>query len=322
MNFCTKCGRSLSMGARFCTGCGVAVQPATARPATAPSAAGQAGPIGQSAPSAPKDSAPCDNTVQAAASSGVARGLAARPSSGPPRPRSGLPRAAGRWRPWLDGQRATVALVAAAVLIAAGVITGVEVAGQHGRATAAGHASRPKSGSPAPASAAAPGSTVTSPTSSVSTSSGQTPSASASPGSSGPSAGAGTIQIGPLAAGQPDADQVASFLSQYFAAIKNRDYAAYAVMFVSGAVPDKTAGQFRNGYRSTTDSDAELVRLSASPAGLAASVTFRSHQSAAASVTHTACTSWGITFYLQANGSSYLIGPPPAGYQASYHPCS
>ena len=405
MNFCTKCGRSLAAGARFCTGCGAVVplavesdavesdaveshtgesdaagsepgrvdtaqpdpagqaattrlvvggQSVTGESYAAPSGAagstvvsrpvaGESATVGSSAagwpvagesdlaPVSTADSAdagwpatvgsafarhPAQSAIQdtvgdAAAFGGIAPGSAAVPGAGPRR-------LAGSRRLRLDGQRATVALVAAAVVVAAAVILGVEVAGHHGRAAAAGHVSRPKDHGSAPASTGASSASFTSPASSVSASSGPTPSPSASP--SATPAG-GTIGIGPLAAGQPDADQVAAFLSRYYAAIKDRDYAAYAVLFVPGAVPD-TAGQFRSGYRSTTDSDVELVSISSSGNGLAASVTFRSHQGAATSITHTACTAWGITFYLQADGSSYLIGSPPAGYQASYQPCS
>jgi hypothetical protein len=110
-------------------------------------------------------------------------------------------------------------------------------------------------------------------------------------------------------------------LSRYFAAIKSRNYAAYAALFAANALPNTTARQFRKGDRSSRDSNAELVNLAASPPGLAASVTFRSHQSAAASARHTSCTLWGVTFYLQPAASSYLIDLPPAGYRASHRPC-
>ena len=53
----------------------------------------------------------------------------------------------------------------------------------------------------------------------------------------------------------------------------------------------------------------------------AASLTFNSQQDPAVSATHTACTTWGVTFYLVPVGTSYLIGPPPPGYQASALPC-
>ena len=49
----------------------------------------------------------------------------------------------------------------------------------------------------------------------------------------------------------------------------------------------------------------------------AATVTFISHQSPADSATHSPCTSWDITLYLESRGNSYLIDLPPAGYQPS-----
>jgi hypothetical protein len=337
MKFCTKCGRSLIAGAKFCTGCGaslppesLSVSPPTAEVTAVSALPETAGEPALSDPTASAGLAPADVTAgwalpetggQAPAAGGSAPGPAAPPRPGPPQPTglpqlTGPPQATGRQRPWLHGQRATAALVAVAVLIAGGVIAGVEIAGQHGRTPAAGHASRPQTG-PASAPAAASASSA-----SVSASAG---SASAAPASSAPpsapAAAAGAIRVALQAKRQAGAAAVAVFLASYFAAIKSRNYSAYAALFVPGAVPDKTAAQFRTGYRSTSDSDVELVSLSASSAGLAAAVTFRSHQSSATSITHTACTDWGITFYLQTDGISYLIGAPPAGYRASYQPC-
>lgn len=54
---------------------------------------------------------------------------------------------------------------------------------------------------------------------------------------------------------------------------------------------------------------------------MAAAVTFTSRQSAADSHDASPCTDWRITLYLQPDGSSYLIGRPPASYHASSSAC-
>jgi hypothetical protein len=139
------------------------------------------------------------------------------------------------------------------------------------------------------------------------------------PRGSGPT---GLVAIGAGAAGQAGARPAAAFLASYFTAINRHDYHAYAGLFDPDGQLIPTAAQFRSGYRSTVDSDVTLAGLSADGPELAATVTFRSHQNPADSATRTACTSWRITLYLEPDGGSYLIGPPPPGYHASFLPCS
>ena len=292
MRFCTKCGRQLDSGDRFCTGCGAQVLPREAVPE------GEAG--HSDARTAWRASPP-------------------PPMPGPPGPPT---RTAAPFRPpRLEGRGAALVVVAAAVIVAVGVVVGFQVSGHHTPASAsagraASHPQRDASAAATPAVSASSAAGVPSPTESAS------PLASASPSPSASSISVGTVRVSPLAAQQAGAGQVAAFLARYFAAIRHRDYAAYTSLFESQAQPVQSARQFRAGYRSTTDSAEELVSLSASPAGLAASVTFDSHQNPSASATHTACTSWQITLYLHPAGNSYLIGRPPAGYAASYAPCS
>lgn len=137
-----------------------------------------------------------------------------------------------------------------------------------------------------------------------------------------PAASDGTVSIGSAAARQASAGQVAAFLGTYFAAINHRDYQAYISLFDDPARPDRSEQQFLSGYQTTTDSDPVLVALTLTPTGeWAATVTFVSHQSPAASATRSSCTSWDITLYLEPGGNSYLIGLPPPGYQASRAAC-
>lgn len=115
------------------------------------------------------------------------------------------------------------------------------------------------------------------------------------------------------------ARQIAALLDSYFEAVNRHQYSEYSSLFEPH--DQLTAGQFRTGYRTTHDSNAVLVGLIAQDHGLTATVTFQSHQQPASSPDHAQCTDWRITLYLQRTGAVYLIGPPPAGYQASYHAC-
>jgi hypothetical protein len=85
-----------------------------------------------------------------------------------------------------------------------------------------------------------------------------------------------------------------------------------------------TQAQFKNGYRSTADSNETLVGIStASDGDMAAEVTFTSHQNPADSPDHSeSCTDWDITLFLAQGGSGYVIDPAPAGYHASHQGCS
>jgi len=140
--------------------------------------------------------------------------------------------------------------------------------------------------------------------------------------SSAAAASDGPIPVGQSAVGQASAGQVAAFLGTYFAAINHRDYQAYISLFDAPARPFRSEQQFLSGYRTTTDSDPTLIALTPTSTGeWAATVTFISHQRPAASATHSSCTSWDITFYLEPRGNSCLIGLPPSGYQPSRAAC-
>ena len=158
-------------------------------------------------------------------------------------------------------------------------------------APAVGRPSAPASVSSAPVSSAPPASS---------------PAVSASP------AGV-TVTIGPGAAAQPGAARVATFMTGYFDAINQRDYRSYLAAFDEQARPDYSRQKFLAEFGTTTDTAPSLAALSTEGAGLLATVTFTSHQSPAKSFTHTACTAWTLRLYLEASGTSYLIGPPPPG---------
>ncbi len=124
------------------------------------------------------------------------------------------------------------------------------------------------------------------------------------------------------AAGRTALPGVLALLRRYFSAINGRDYAAYAQLLDAQALRASPASAFYSGYGSTIDSGETLTGLSATgSAGVAAAVTFTSHQQPADSPDRSACDNWSITLYLVPDGTGYLIGLPPSGYQATYRSC-
>lgn len=141
----------------------------------------------------------------------------------------------------------------------------------------------------------------------------------ASPASSPLNTGPGAVAIAPALSQQANSPQVAAFLESYFQAINTRDYRKYSSLFAARLRP--TFQQFQSGYRSTHDSHAVLTSISPRPVGVAAAVSFTSHQQPADSPTGTSCNSWDITLYLKPHGSTYRIVSPPASYHAHYQAC-
>ena len=74
---------------------------------------------------------------------------------------------------------------------------------------------------------------------------------------------------------------------------------------------------FGASYQSTHDSRARLAGLAATgPQGLAAMVTFVSHQDPAASPDHAACDRWHITLFIKRDGRGYHIRRHQPGFPA------
>ena len=135
---------------------------------------------------------------------------------------------------------------------------------------------------------------------------------SVSPGA--PAAGA-AVTVAPAVAGQPHTDRVVTLLNSYFSAINRHDFPAYRSLFI----PAIRAGMhsFGASYQSTHDSRARLAGLAATgPQGLAAMVTFVSHQDPAASPDHAACNRWHITLFIKRDGRGYHIRRHQPGFPA------
>jgi hypothetical protein len=205
-----------------------------------------------------------------------------------------------------------IAMVTVAVVIIAGLGGAAAFELLHGHARASTQAAR-HGRTPASSSSAHGGRS--------------TPHPSAAP-SVGPSASAGSgrggtrVAVAPAVAGNPALPRVLEFLDRYFTAINTHDYQAYAGLLDQQVLEQSSAAKFYSGDGSTTDSDATLVGISETNSGVvAAAITFTSRQQPAESPDQSACDNWSITVYLVPDGSGYLLGLPPPGYQASYTSC-
>jgi len=261
--------------------------PAETAPPTGITPPSQTAPHGETALPAPAWPPPVTGTPSPAAAD-------VRPLPPPPRPSS--------------GRRITV--ITAAAVIVVGLAAGVTAWKFLGHHAATPAVSTGRTGQSAPSTGPAGSPPADTPSSSGATS---PVLASQSP------TGSITVSIAPSAGQQPGAQQVTAFLETYFTAINTHNYRLYSSLLASQLRP--THQQFKAGYRSTSDSDATLTSLSETAAGLAATVSFTSHQNPASSVNGSSCTAWTITLYLQPQGDTYLIVPPPAGYHALYSSC-
>jgi hypothetical protein len=144
------------------------------------------------------------------------------------------------------------------------------------------------------------------------------PAASASPT---PSPTLSLVSIAPGVAPSAAEPQVETLLSHYFHGINAHSYAEYASTLTAENQAKQPQSEFDSGYSSTTDSGMTLTSLPGNGSGLTATVTFTSRQSAAQSVDNSACNTWTLNLYLVPQGTGYLIGPAPSGYQPTYSDC-
>lgn len=296
MSYCTHCGTAARTEQAFCTNCG-AVLPQAEPPAPDPPSGQETSPGTRSSleagdPQSPPDPPtatwiPQPATPAEPAPAGMRSWTAQPPPREPRRSRA-----------------ATVITVVAVLLILGG--GGAAAWKFLGHSTARPSAAKtnrlPDSGNRSPAAqSSTPG-----------------PAASSPAGTQG--TGPDGVAIAQAASQQPGASQVAAFLDSYFEAINSLNYSLYVSLYEPSL--RLTQGNFDQGYQTTHDSGAVLTGLSSTADGLAASISFTSHQNPADSATGTSCTTWDITLYLQTSGSSYLIGKPPPGYHAQDQACS
>lgn len=219
----------------------------------------------------------------------------------------GDPRA-GR-QPWLSPGHGTTltAMVTTVALLVTGGIAAWQVARiRSGPPAMDTSLARRDSGPGRPARAPGQGRAAARAASSPSTGS------SASPGSP---AAHGAVTVAPAVAVQPHVRRVVMLLDNYFAAINHHDFPAYSGLFIPAI--RATMHNFGAGYQSTRDSRARLTGLSATgPQGLAAMVTFVSHQEPAESPDHAMCDRWRITMFLKRDAGGYHIRRHQPGFPA------
>jgi len=286
MRFCLNCGNPVGGSPWYCAGCGAPINPGPVRDvfAAQPAGPGQPGPL--------------------------------QADQDPP----GYPGPVGWPDPWTPGNPALPAAVAAPG-------TGSAAPMWFDQPPPAGH---PQAGGPAGAAAwqvralhsRLHHAAASQPTSRTPPSDPARPSATAHTGSAGPAAGAsgGLVSVAAGAAGRPHAGAVLTLLDSYFTAINDHDFPAYRRLFI----PAIQAGMrhFGAGYASTVDSAATLTGLIVTgPAGLAARVTFTSHQKPAASPDHAACDHWDITLFVRHRAGRYQIRRPQPGFPQSVRAC-
>jgi hypothetical protein len=219
------------------------------------------------------------------------------PPPGPPGSPAGPPARGGR-----RGLFITLAVI---VVLAAG-------GGAYALATTLGkHSTAQPPASPTAATSAAASSTG-----------GATQQASSPTTSPTPSPTLSLVSIAPGVAGSAAQPQVETLLSHYFQGINNHDYTEYADTLNPQERAKQSQAEFNSGYSSTSDSGMTLTGLSDNGNGaLTATVTFTSRQSAGQSVDKSACDAWTLNLYLVSQGTGYLIGPAPSGYQPTYSDC-
>jgi hypothetical protein len=130
------------------------------------------------------------------------------------------------------------------------------------------------------------------------------------------------VTIAPAAAAASQAHAIEAFLTAYFTAINEHDFAAYRSLFSAGQRGGLSATAFARGYGSSQDSQATLRSIAVPAAGkVVATVSFVSHQQATDSATHSSCTSWTISLFLIKQAGTYVIHSPPASYGATAAAC-
>jgi hypothetical protein len=333
MSFCASCGRQRSGTTRFCGDCGAEFsEPAADLDAQEPPSHDATGldvdpgvtrvepPAAQTDPFASwyQQEAPAvrqgadsnwqpTRTVQATPTQAPGHLPPSYPPPVPPPPHFPPGPPASPPTRSSGGKGLFIAVAVVVVLAAGGGAYALATSlGKHQSAQSAtppaASASTPAAGtSPATGSSAAPSTTGSSPTASPTLS---------------------LVAISPDVQAGTAEPHVETLLSHYFNGINTHSYQEYASTLNAAQQAKQSQSQFESGYSSTTDSGMTLTSLSDSGnGGLTATVTFTSRQSASQSVDNSACNAWTLNLYLVPQGSGYLIGPAPAGYQPNYSDC-
>jgi hypothetical protein len=173
---------------------------------------------------------------------------------------------------------------------------------------------------------AAPSATATAAAAS-SASAGTSPAAGASPSvsasaSASTSTTSGLVNVAAGVGSSATESAVEKTLNLNFEGINDHNYAEYQSARTTDEQATESQSAFASGYGSTSDSGITLTSLtSAANGGEDATVTFTSHQAAGTGVDGRSCNDWTLIYYMVPEGSGYLIGPPPSGYQPTHSDC-
>jgi uncharacterized RDD family membrane protein YckC len=134
------------------------------------------------------------------------------------------------------------------------------------------------------------------------------PDTSSTPAPESPEAYSDVLTIGTKAQSDPDSEEVAEMLDQYFTAINERDYDSYRDTQAADVRADLSESQFEKGYASTTDGHAVLVDIVDTPGGgKGVKLTFTSKQDAADGPDGQTCTKWKLTNALSQEDGSWKM---------------
>ena len=241
----------------------------------------------------------------------------AYPPPQPPPPYGGQQAPPPGGQPSSAGRRVAFIIVVVLVMLAAGggAYALVSRSNQHNAAQPPAPTGTARSSASASAQASASASA------SPSTSASASPTASAAASTS---AAPGVVSLGPGVASNPAEPAVETTLTDYFQGINTHNYAEYASSLDAQQRAAEPESAFNSGYSSTSDSGMKLTVLASDgdgDGGLAATVTFTSHQAAGTGVDGSSCNDWSLTFYLVKQGAGYLKGAAPSGYQPTYSDC-
>lgn len=343
-SYCARCGRERDGTLQYCGGCGAAFTEDSAAPGAqgTPADATHADPAFDNTrtdqpagapdpfaswyqPQQPGGALPADadgtwqptQTVYSAPARPAGfqpppQGSAAPPAP-PYQPASPYPPSPER-----RGGRGLFIAIAVIVVLAAGG-GAYALANSLGKHSTDQPPSQPSTGSSTPAAGGS--STGSTPTGGSTSSSG--PRQATTPASSPtPSPTLSLVAIGQGVTSSAAVPQVETLLSHFFHGVNTHDYAEYASTLNPAQRAKQSQSTFESGYATTNDSGMTLTTLASNGAdGLVATVTFTSHQAPAQSVDHSACNAWTLNFYLVPQGTGYLIGPSPSGYQPSHSDC-
>jgi hypothetical protein len=136
-----------------------------------------------------------------------------------------------------------------------------------------------------------------------------------------PTLGNDLVSVSADAAEDPAAPTVVELLTTYFRAINDHDYLAFQALQTSAGQALLTSSEFATGFRSTVNSEVNLLSLTPTSDGrLLAKVTFTSNQNAIDGPQHQTCTKWTVGKYLK-DDPPLLIDKAPKGYKSTHQAC-